>query len=219
MTDLGAFTPAEIPRFTLVTPTKTDTPKRPRGRPPGAKNRPKEPDLGVNPPMELGRGSSPKGPPPKSTDTVDQEANKKAEKKARAEEYAKYISEDINDKIFMAVVLLTKNQIKPEMFYLPGKAPAAKQSDERLSELGNAVAIPPDMASSWGKLLAELSYTQAGQSATKYAGNNNLAILGAALTAIVTTLQYVGSVKNTIEGIQQGLEEMQRIKEEQQENG
>lgn len=204
MSDLGAFTPATIPKFTLAPPVEKprsgDGTKRPRGRPPGAKNKPKEPELGYNPPMELGRGKD--TPRPSSNDSVDKDANKKAEKKARAEDYAKYITEDINDKIFMAVVLMSKNKIKPDAFYLPGKAPAAKQSDSRLSELGNAVAIPPDMANSWGKLLAELSYTDAGKSATKYAGTSSLTILGAALTALVTSIQYVTSVKSVVDGIQ-----------------
>ena len=215
MSDLGAFTPAAIPKFTLApapVQSTSGTGIKRRGRPPGSKNKPKEPDY-INPSMELGTGSRSTLKEPKTREEVDNEANRKAEKKARADEYAKYISEEINDKIFMAVVLLSKNQIKPEAFYLPGKAPISKQSDERLSELGNAVAIPPDMANSWGKLLAELSYTETGKTATKYAGSSNLAILGAALTAIVTTIQYVSGVKTTIDTIQQGLAAMQEMKD------
>jgi hypothetical protein len=151
--------------------------------------------------------------PPKVTDPVDPDLNKKAEKKARAEEYAKYITEDINDKIFLAVVMLSKGTIKADAFYLPGKAPAAKQSDDRLSELGNAVAIPPDMATAWGKLLAELSYTEPGKSATKLVGTSGLAMLGAAVTAIVTSIQYVTSVKTVVDGIQQ-MQEMMANEEE-----
>ena len=214
MSDIGAFTPAAVPKFTLAPVAEkpsSNAPKRARGRPKGSLNKPKEPELGRNPPMELGTGRS-SLKEPNTREPVDKDANNKAEKKARAEEYAKYISEEINDKIFMAVVLLSKNQIKPESFYLPGKAPISKQSDERLSELGNAVAIPPDMANSWGKLLAELSYTETGKTATKYAGSSNLAILGAALTAIVTTIQYVSSVKTTVDTIQQGLAAMAEMK-------
>lgn len=198
--DMGAFTPATImppgqPKFTLVAPApSTESTNRGsgtgrKGRPPGSKNRPKGD-------QEVMTGSG-----VKTRDEIDKEANKKAEKKAKAEEYAKYISEDVNDKIFIAIVMLSGGKIDPEAFYLPGKAPEFKKSDPRLSELGKTVAIPPDMANSWGKLLAELSYTDAGKTATKYAGTSNLAIVGAALTALLTTFQYALTIKPVVEGI------------------
>jgi hypothetical protein len=141
-----------------------------------------------------GRGTLP-------NEDVDLERNNKAEKKAKAEEYAKYIMEDVNDKIFIAVVMLSGGKVDPEAFYLPGKAPEFKKSDPRLSDLGKTVAIPPDMANSWGKLLAELSMTDAGKTATKYAGTSSLAIVGAALTALLTTFQYVLTIKPVVDGL------------------
>lgn len=211
MSDQGAFTPAKI-AFTLSPTAQSEVSgepiKRRPGRPPGAKNkatleanaRARE---GGTTAFDTGRRSLSDRKQGDPNQPVDEDANKKAEKAARAEEYAKYISEDVNDKIFMAVVLMTKGAVKADEFYLPGKAPASKIADERLSPLGQAVAIPPDMANSWGKLLAELSYTEGGKTATKYAGSNALSILGAALTALVTTLGYVTSVKATMEGINQ----------------
>lgn len=202
--DMGAFTPATIPKFTLVVPPPSTESKGTgsgrRGRPPGSKNKPKGD-------QEVITGSG-----VRTRDEIDKEANKKAEKKAKAEEYSKYISEDINDKIFIAIVMLSGGKIDPEAFYLPGKAPEFKKSDPRLSDLGKAVAIPPDMANSWGKLLAELSYTEAGKATTKYAGTSSLAIIGAALTALLTTFQYAITIKPVVDGIklmQQGQDEQE----------
>ena len=224
MSDEGAFTPAKI-AFTLSPQASAEVSgepvKRRPGRPPGAKNKA---TLEANArAREGGSTSFDPGARKRLRDSVegnenqgvDKDLAKKAEKAARADEYAKYIMEDVNDKIFMAVVLMTKGGIKADQFYLPGKAPASKVADERLSPLGQAVAIPPDMANAWGKLLAELSFTEGGKTATKYAGSSGLATLGAALTALVTSIGYVTSVKATMEGINQ----MILLQQEREANG
>jgi hypothetical protein len=169
-----------------------------RGRPKGSKNKVKEPELGTNPSQEFRPGTRPR-PVDKPAEDVNKAANEKAEKKARAEDYSKYITEELNDKLFMVIVGLTGGKIKAEAFYKEGSVPPSKKSDERLSDFGNAIAIPGDMADSWGKLLAELSYTKPGKGAVKFAENNPLGILGAAIVAAFSTVQYVNSLKPIVE--------------------
>lgn len=190
-------------KFTVAAPTtpKVDNvgePKRRgRGRPPGAKNRIKETELGRNPDMAFNTG--PSGKPPSASEEVDKNANIKAEKKARAEEYSKLISEELNDKLFMVIVALTNGKIAFETFYKEGEVPPSKKKDSRLSEMGQAIAIPPDVADSWGKLLAELSYTNPGKGIVKFVDNNPLGILGAALAAAFSTFQYTQTLKPVVE--------------------
>ena len=199
----SAIIPREEINFTIqqqeskpqVLDPRTGQPKRKRGRPPGSGNRIKRPDGGINTPSRLVT------PPPRnreSTSTpIDEPIAKKEEKKARAEQYATYINQELNDKLFMFIIGATG--MPAEALYKEGRIPPKAAGNPNLTELGNSIAIPADVADSWGKLLAELSYSDMGKSLTKAADNSMAGIVLAALSAAYSTFRYAQTLKPYIE--------------------
>ena len=204
-----AFTPMGVPpRLAPIpqpsappTPSKVDPltgqPKRGRGRPPGARNRPKPVEGGINPPQRLVTPTQQN--PPRASDAVDKKEASKEEKKARADQYATYINTELNDKLFMLIIGATN--IPASAFYKEGRVPTKAAGNPDLTEFGNSIAIPPDVADSWGKLLAEVTYTDAGKGLIKATENHNLVIVTAALTAVFSTFRYYQQLKPTLDFI------------------
>lgn len=190
-----ASEPAKVP--TPIDP-RTGQPKRGRGRPPGSTNKVKPPNGGVNPPMTM-RGGTPSKP--KASDPVDTSEATKAAKAARAAQYAGYINTELNDQLFMFLISASGGAVKSEMLYKEGRIPAKAQSNPNLTEFGNAIAIPPDVADSWGKLLAELSYTDVGKNVTKITDNHAMGVVVAAITALYSTYRYSQQLKPILEGM------------------
>jgi len=177
---------------------KTGQPKRGPGRPIGSTKKAVPPSGGVNPRMTM-RGSNP--PKGKATDTVDEKEATKEQKKLRAEQYATYINTELNDKLFMLLSSMPNSPFKAENFYKENKVPPKAASNPNLSELGNAVAIPPDVADSWGKLLAELSYTGVGKSISTATDNHALSVVMAAVAAIYSTYRYSLQLKPLLDAV------------------
>jgi hypothetical protein len=182
-----SIVPKDEPKPFTVTPRPDAAPTRGRGRPPGSRNRVKPVEGGVNPPQRM------KIPPPRVNEPVDQTAAKKEEKKARAEQYATFINTELNDKLFMFIIGATG--MPAEALYKEGRVPAKAQTNPALTEMGNAIAIPADVADSWGKLLAELSYTDAGKSLTKMSENHAMTVVAAAIAAAFSTFRYAQQMK------------------------
>ena len=202
----ASIVPKEEPQFTVAPSqraaidAKTGQVKRGRGRPPGARNKVKIPEGGINPPSKLNI------PPSTRRDTAptkDDDERKKEEKKLRAEQYSTYIAQELNDKLFMLLIGASNGAIKPELLYKEGRVPPKAQGNPNLTELGNAIAIPADVADSWGKLIAELTYTDAGKNLVKAADNHSLVIIMAAVTAVFSTYRYSQTLKPYIKMIQQ----------------
>ena len=135
---------------------------------------------------------------------MDKKEATKEQKKERADQYATYITTELNDKLFMLVLGATN--MPPTLLYKEGRVPPKAAGNPAYSELGNAIAIPADVADSWGKLLAELTFTDAGKGLVKATENHNLVVLMAAVTALFSTYRYAQQVKPVLEFIrsQQG---------------
>lgn len=198
-----SLVPPESVEF-VFTPPDARTGTRPpsqggrgRGRPPGSKNRPKPPELGTNPPQRVvvppSRGSS-------TPATPDEAEAKKTAKKERAEQYSTWIVEELNDKVLMMII---GAGVPAEAIYTAGRVPPKAATNPHLTEFGNAIVIPADVADSWGKLFAELSYTDAGAKVTKQQDNGLLTIGFAALTALFSTYRYSQQLKPVLDMIKQ----------------
>ena len=199
----AAIIPREKINFTIqqqepkpqVLDPRTGQPKRGRGRPPGSGNKIKRPDGGVNPPSRLVSPTQPSRETASSP--IDQSGAKKEEKKARAEQYATYINQELNDKLFMFIIGATG--MPAEALYKEGRIPPKAAGNPNLTELGNSIAIPADVADSWGKLLAELSYSDMGKSLTKASDKQGVGIVIAALSAAFSTFRYAQTLKPYID--------------------
>jgi hypothetical protein len=203
--------PARLLPLTVQPLPNNGEPRRGRGRPPGAKNKVKRPDGGVNTPQQFGTGVKP--PPrkvvePNTNEDIDQEKNKQAEKEGRADHYAGLIHKELNDQLF--TTLIGMRLVPAGAIYTAGNIPPASVPDPRLTELGNMIAIPSDVAKSWGKLLAELSYTNAGKSVVGLTQNNNTAVFFAALAALYSTFRYTQQLKPFLDMLK-AAQEAQRL--------
>ncbi len=192
--------------FTAPTPKPTINPTtgqpvtRGRGRPPGARNKVKEAPGGTNPPMRINnKDSAPRQPRP--TDPVDKPEAIKEEKKARAAQYSSFIVDELNDKLFMLIIGATA--IPAEAIFKEGRVPPKAQTNPHLTEFGNAIAIPADVADSWGKLIAEITYTPMGKGLVKAGTNPNTGIAIAAIAAIFSTYRYVQQLKPVLDLLKQ----------------
>lgn len=168
-----------------------------RGRPPGSLNKPKPPDGGVNPPSRM---NIPAGKQPGPSEPVDNKEATKEAKKLRAEEYSTWIAKELNDKILTMII---GAGIPAEAIYKTGTIPPKLASNPNLTDFGNTIVIPGDVADSWGKLFAELSYTDAGKGVAKAADNHMLGIAFAALTALISTYRYSQQLKPVMDVIKQ----------------
>jgi hypothetical protein len=145
----------------------------------------------------------------KAIDPVDDKEAIKEQKKLKAEQYATYINQELNDKLFMLISGMPGSPFTAAMFYKENKVPPQVATNPNFSELGNAIAIPADVASSWGKVLAELSYTDIGKNVSKATDNPMLGIVAAVIAALYSTYRYSQQLKPILEQIKA----MQAMKE------
>lgn len=204
--------PKDEVQFSYIppTPTPSSTPRR-RGRPPGSKNRLKD-DVSMNSPMTMNTGNKGRPRQPSSNDPIDETRASKEEKKARAAQYSAYIVDELNDKLFMFIIGATA--IPAEAIYKNGRVPPKAQTNPNLTEFGNSIAIPADVADSWGKLLAELTYTNAGKGLLKAGSNPGTGIAIAALTALFSSYRYFQQLKPTLEIIRKAQQQSQQPPQE-----
>lgn len=192
---------------------KTGQPKRGRGRPPGAKNKPKDVDrdsaakiVGSRPPAQ-----------PTEPDDKDKKAQDAAEqRKARADYYADKIKNDLNDSVLLFLVSASGGAITMEMLYKEGHVPAGTETNPHLTKMGNAIAIPPNVAKSWGKLIASLETTDVGKNLSKATENSTAALIFAGLTAAWSTYQYMQQLQPVIERLQQVRQAAADLKRQQE---
>jgi hypothetical protein len=164
--------PSERPKRAPTIDPATGLP-RGRGRPPGSKNRPRVPSGGINPPSRINnRGGRPPTRPP--LDETEEQRERKLE---------------ANDKLFMLILGATK--MPPEMLYTAGHVPRKAQGNPDLTELGNAISIPPDLSDSWGKLYAELTETPQGAKFATATSGGQLSLVFAVLGALYSSYRYV----------------------------
>jgi hypothetical protein len=191
-----AFTPMTIPSIENSTNLSAQ-PSKSRGRPPGSRNRPRVPEGGINPPQKINIPNS-----ARNTSSSDSESQKKElqlEKEKTAEKISSYIRNDINDKLFMALIGMSNGHIKAEHLFKEGKIPAKAVTNPAYTEMGNAISIPPDVADSWGKLLAELSTTSVGKTLIKSGGSSNLNLIVTAGAVLISSYRYAMTLKPYIE--------------------
>jgi hypothetical protein len=177
------------------------TAKRPPGRPPGSKNKPKDTDP-VKPNgarISVPRGAAARVDIPKDEATIAQKAAAKA---ARADELAGKISENLNELIldaFMAMGMPT------EFIYKPGRAPASAPVNSPYTDLGAKLTINPMTAKAWGRFAAELESTELGGKLVGTGqGSSTLPLILSGLFALGSGAQY-------FKGVAEVLQNMQRI--------
>ncbi len=93
------------------------------------------------------------------------------------------------------MLIIGATNIPAEALYKEGKVPPKAKGNPALTDMGNAIAIPADVADSWGKLIAELTYTDAGKNLVKASENHAVTLLVAALTAAFSTFRYGQQLK------------------------
>ena len=217
MSDSEAFAPAvvDMSRFQIQDkPVDNSTGQRKRGpgRPPGARNKTKIPEGGINPPAKLILDGGRRNPPKDETleDAAKREkleAQKRQEKKETAERYATFINEELNDRLMMLVIGLidakTGGSAGADLIYKEGRVPPKAAGNPNLTSLGNAIAIPADVADSWGKLLAELTNTDSGKKIENTFSGGPAVILISAASALFSTYRYSQQLKPVIAFINQ----------------
>lgn len=220
MSDSDAFKPMDVPDsikpdYIFSAPTRTTTPsiggnidprtgqpRRGKGRPPGSRNKPKETELGRNPPQGFKIPPGKRPPPVEDSDSEEVKKSKiKAEKDARAAQYSAWITEELNEKILM--FFLGATGAPPEAVYKAGSIPLAARVNPNLTDLGNRIVIPPDLSDSLGKLMAELAGTNGGKAAGKLADNNMIGVAGAAFVAVFSGYRYYKGLQPILEQIKQ----------------
>lgn len=194
MSDTPMAVPARLLPLAIAPLPTVDgaPPKRRPGRPLGSRNRPKEGE--VNPPQSLGGSRAPRTPPAPPTSVEEEAAAKvKFEKQLRAAQYAELIHKELNDELF--TFLIGMRIVPAELIYKNGHIPPTSQPDPNLTEAGNQIAIPTDVAKNWGKLLAELSYTPMGKTVVGASQNNMAGVAIAAVMALYSTYRYTQQLK------------------------
>ena len=170
----------EVP---LSSPTKAraTTPTKPRGRPPGSKNKPKD------------------GVKPQVVPDLD-ELRKKAEAiSARSDELAVKVADTINENLML---LLTSLGTPASFLYLPGQEPKTAASNSKYTELGNSIALSPHQANIIGHFLAHLEQTDTGQKVGSMTGvgKGPLVVYGVlSRAAVIQYTQGLAKMYKTIE--------------------
>jgi len=169
---------------------------RRRGRPPGSKNKtPLQKAAELNPDLAA---------------QVESEAKREAKKK-RAAEIESAIYTELNDQLM--TILIGALNIPSDFLYLPGKEPVVTQKDTRFTELGNRLAIPPNLAKSIGRLASELEQTDIGSKVGGMAQNNNVGLIVASGMTIFGLVQYAKQLSDTMEKVKPLLDARKRYLE------
>lgn len=185
--------------------------KRPRGRPLGSKNKStieREASMVNRFTTPPSRGST-AGKTTTETHVLDErELRERRQAKAnRAQVYAAKISVELNDHMMTMLVAMG---VPTEMVYAPGKAPIQEQHYAKYGPVGNAMAVDPATAKSWGQFLADLTDTQTGSKVANITDNPNAAILLHGVLAAVSTFQWFNGARKMMEQLGPVLEAYKR---------
>lgn len=179
---------------------------KPLGRPPGSRNRPKdgqEPDRAGASPTRI---VTPPRREPQAKDAVDQDAAKKAERDRKVSEYEQKLTGEISEDLLAAVMAATG--IPSEVFFVSGKAPVRFTPNTNLTRIGQAFAIPNDVAHYWSKVLVAFTETDSGKKLTGSFEGGNAGLLFAGLMAVASTVRYFQQVKSGMQMLSELAEQM-----------
>jgi hypothetical protein len=171
---------------------------RRRGRPPGSKNRTPAQKLAETDPEAAKK---------------QKDIESRAARRKRAQEIEAQIYGELNDHLMS--ILMGSLNIPSDFLYLPGKEPEVTVKDSRFTELGNRLAIPPNLAKSIGRLAAEIEQTDAGAKVAGVAQGNNVGLIVASAMSIFGMVQYARTLSDTMEKVKPLLEARKRFLEEQ----
>jgi hypothetical protein len=187
-------------------------PKRRPGRPPGSKNKPKDPQATAN----VGGGPTVvvpgRGRPTlteKSPEEIAREKRAKLElKRDRAKKIADYLTGDFSEQ--MLEMLVSSTPIDPDIIFTKAAPTTKRSKNPNLTETGQRFAVPPDVAEAWGRVLAELSTSTTGGKLVESFESGNAGLVLACLIAALTTSRYIRSLKNDFKLIQSVIQAKQQ---------
>lgn len=178
-----------------VTPADASTTKvrRGRGRPPGSKN--------LTPAERASKAGLTVLDPKLNQDEakrIKDRQEKVARVKARGDELATQIRVELNDYLMQMIV---GAGVPAQFIYENGKIPLSVQRNPDLTELGNNLSIPPSLAKSMGKLIAELEGTDGGAKVATAVSSGKLPMVVAGVTTIIGAVQYGKQVSGILEKV------------------
>jgi hypothetical protein len=215
----AALTPADRELMKLL--DVEDKPRPRRGRPPSvtkpansAIKRPAGQTVSARSrviPPKTGSTTPPKIPRPREDSRTPDEILK--EKKEKAEEYSKYITEEINDKLLLGLISMG---VPSHLLYQPGKAPDFQQAtDDKYTPLGAAITVSPLHADIWGRFAAEaMTSTDAGKSAATALGNSKAMLWLYGVLSVGCGISYARTLNETYKKLQPLIEAYQRAQQQ-----
>jgi hypothetical protein len=175
-------------------------------------------------PAPSGRGKAPRRRRTKAQIAADNEAARKAalppaedvlrerrEKaertKARATELATLISGDLNDQLLSWVI--AAGVPAQAIYKVP---PVEVVVDTNLTPIGNALAIPPSLAKSAGRLVAELESTDSGAKLASAVEGGKMPLVVAGISTMVGAAMYGKRLQSTLDQFKPLIEAAQQAK-------
>lgn len=202
--DDGIFAPAsgasEV--FRPPPPSAPEAPKRGRGRPPGQRNL--TPLERAQRERDAANAKAAAASGPSAEEVLAKAKAKAASIKADTEEMAQWIGEELNDYIMQALIT---GGVPATMLYKDGHIPKALANNDKYTELGNMLAIPPNLAESAARLAAEVKATDGGSKVAAATGNGRAGLVVAGIGTLFGTVTYARRVNDVVKRLRQ-LEEM-----------
>lgn len=173
--------------------------RRGRGRPPGSKNR--TPQERLKAAQEGVKGIT-------TEQLIKARQDKAAQVKKRAEEISVMISTDLNDHLMG--LLIGAGIPATAIYKVP---PAAEVVNSNYTPIGNAIAIPPNLAKSAGRLVAELEGTDSGSKVMSVVEGGKAPLVVATISTIVGAVMYANKLNKTMEQFKPLLDQVKAAKE------
>ena len=142
--------------------------------------------------------SRPRGRPPKQQYLTPEEERERQRqlKKKKAEQYEKFIVEEVNNNILTVLIGLG---VPEQVLFLPGKAPKATVVDPSYTEIANALTLKPQQARALASFTVELEGTNLGKSVVGATTNGNTALVLKGLSAAIAGSTYLFGVNKTVQ--------------------
>ena len=192
----AAFVPAS--QSDVLANRPPEPPRRGRGRPPGSPNKTPIQRAQEEKAKAEARLAGIQGP---SAEEVLAKAREKAAAiKADTEQMAHWISEELNDYLMQAIITAG---IPATMLYRDGHVPKAIANNDKYTELGNALAIPPTLAQSAARLAAEAKATDSGSKLAVATGNGRAGLVVAGIGTLFGTVTYARRVNDVLKRFKQ----------------
>lgn len=188
------------------------TPGGRAGRPPGSRTRRPEDE-----PIR-GQGATITPPParqPRPSDPVDKDEAKKAEREGKIKAWEDKITGEFTEDLLSVVIATTG--IPAALIFKEGHAPVRFAENPHLTPIGQAFAIPGDVAHYWSKLVVALSETETGKKLTGEATGGNLGLIFATLMALGSTIRWGQQVKGAMDQLREFAEQQAQMTQQQQE--